>query len=214
MKPADPNRDYRSLVRTTYDRIAVKFNAARVSESSAELAPLVSVLSAGATVLDLGCGAGVPIARTLSESHTVIGVDLSREQLDLARRQVPNAQLIQGDMSRCTFRPATFDAVVSFYAIFHLPLSEHPLLISRIGEWLKPGGYLLATFSPVRQEGYTEEFFGSEMYWSNLSLSEYRDVLLRTGFEVLSDRVVVGHGYADKSARPEHHPLVFARKLR
>ena len=105
------------------------------------------------------------------------------------------------------------DAVVSFYAIFHLPLSEHAPLISRVSEWLKPGGYLMATFSPARQEGYTEDFFGAEMYWSNLSLSEYRALLLASGFEVLSNRVV-SHGYSDEAARPEHHPLIFARNVR
>jgi cyclopropane fatty-acyl-phospholipid synthase-like methyltransferase len=213
MRPADPSRDYRPLVRNTYDQIAADFNSARVSESADELAPLLAVLPAGATVLDLGCGNGVPIARTLSASHTVIGVDFSGEQIALARKQAPNANLIQADMASCAFRRASLDAVVSFYAIFHLPLSEHAPLIARVSEWLKLGGYLLATFSPDRQEGYTEDFFGAEMYWSNLSLPEYRAMLLASGYEILSDRVV-GHGYADEAARPEHHPLIFARKAR
>jgi cyclopropane fatty-acyl-phospholipid synthase-like methyltransferase len=116
-------------------------------------------------------------------------------------------------MSTCAFRAESFDAVVSFYAIFHLPLSEHAALLARVSEWLKPAGYLLATFSPDRQEGYTEEYFGAEMYWSNLSLPEYRALLVASGFEILSERVV-GHGYADEGARPEHHPLIFARMAR
>jgi cyclopropane fatty-acyl-phospholipid synthase-like methyltransferase len=213
MKPADPNRDYRPLVRSTYDRIAAEFNSARVSESADELAPLLAVLPSGATVLDLGCGNGVPIARAVSKSHAVIGVDFSGQQLALARKQAPAANFIQADMATCAFRRASLDAVVSFHAIFHLPLSEHAPLLARISEWLKPGGYLLATFSPERQEGYTEEYFGAEMYWSNLSLPEYGALLLASGFEILSD-CVVGHGYADQAARPEHHPLIFARKGR
>ena len=213
MKPAEPNRDYRSLVKNSYDRIAAEFTKARTSEASAELGPLMDALPAGATVLDLGCGAGVPIARTLAERHKVIAVDFSSEQLALARKRVPGLHLIQADMAHCNFRTASFDAVVSFYAIFHLPLSEHASLISRISEWLRPGGYLMATFSPARQEGYTEEFFGAEMYWSNLGLSEYKDLLMTSGFDILSDSVV-GHGYADEAVRPEHHPIVFATKVR
>jgi SAM-dependent methyltransferase len=213
MKPADPNRDHRPLVRDTYDRIAAEFNSARVSESDALLAPLMAALPAGAIVVDLGCGTGVPITRTLSQAHTVIGVDFSSGQIALARKQAPRAHLIQADMARCAFRPASLDAVVSFYAIFHLPLLEHAPLISRVNEWLKPGGYLMATLSPARQEGYTEEYFGAEMYWSNLSLSEYRALLLANGFEIL-DEGVVSHGYTDEGARPEHHPLVFARSAR
>ena len=138
MKQAEPNRDYRTLVRDGYDHVATEFNKTRASEAGAELAPLLAVLPAGSTVLDVGCGAGVPIARTLAASHTVVGVELSAGQIALAHEQVPRASLIRADMSRCAFRPGSFDAVVSFYAIFHLPLSEHAPLISRISEWLKP----------------------------------------------------------------------------
>ncbi len=212
MKLADPNRDYRTLVRDGYDSVAVDYNTARLAESGDELAPLLDALAPGSTVLDLGCGTGVPIARTLARMHSVVGVDMSGGQLTLAREQAPSASLIRADMSTVAFRPASFDAVVSFYAIFHLPLSEHAPLIARISTWLKPGGYLMATFSPSREEGYTEDFFGAEMYWSNLSLSESRALLEQNGFEILHDSVV-GHGYSDEDAKPEAHPLVFARRM-
>jgi cyclopropane fatty-acyl-phospholipid synthase-like methyltransferase len=114
MKLSDPDRDYRPLVRRTYDQIAAEFNRARVLESPDELAPLLEVLAPGSTVLDLGCGSGVPIAKALAASHAVIGVDLSAGQLANALAQVPNAQFLQADMSRCCFRPGSFDAVVSF----------------------------------------------------------------------------------------------------
>lgn len=211
MKQADPNRDYRTLVRAGYDRVAADYNSARLAESADELAPLLDVLAPGSTVLDLGCGTGVPIARALARSHTVVGVDMSGGQLALAQRQAPAASLIHADIASVAFHPASFDAVVSFYAIFHLPLSEHAPLIARIGGWLKPGGYLMATFSPNRQEGYTEDFFGAEMYWSNLGLPEYRALLEKNGFEILYNRIV-GHGYANEDVKPEHHPLVLARK--
>jgi cyclopropane fatty-acyl-phospholipid synthase-like methyltransferase len=213
MKHADPARDYRALVRDGYDRISAEFNRTRALEPAGELAPLLSMLAPHSTVLDLGCGTGVPIARALSvASHRVLGVDISRAQLALARRQVPEAQLVRADLSRCHFRPVSFDAVVIFYAMFHTPLSEHPLIIRRISEWLRPGGCVLATLSPSREAGYTEDFFGTEMYWSNLSLAEYRELLLSCGFDIISE-AVVGHGYSDASARPETHPLVLARKL-
>jgi cyclopropane fatty-acyl-phospholipid synthase-like methyltransferase len=212
MKLSDPNRDYRPLVQGTYDQIASEFNRTRITESPVELAPLLSVLGPGSTVLDLGCGSGVPIANALAGSHNVIGVDLSAGQLANALAQVPGASFLQADMSRCQFRPGSFDAVVSFYAIFHLPVSDHASLIARIGEWLKSDGYFLVTLSPHRQEGYTEDdFFGAEMFWSNLSLPEYRDTLGSSGFEILSE-AVVGHGYTDEDANPEQHPLVFARR--
>lgn len=77
---------------------------------------------------------------------------------------------------------------------------------------MRPGGYFLATFSPERQEGYTEEFFGAEMYWSNLGLPEYRTLLETSGLQVLHQQTI-GHGYSSADAKPEHHPLLLAQKV-
>lgn len=212
MKQADPERDYRAVVARSYDAVSAEFNATRVSEAGSELAPLLDVLAAGSRVLDLGCGTGAPIARGLAAAgHRVVGVEMSAGQIALARAQAPEAWLVRADMSRLAFRARSFDAVVSFYAIFHLPLVEHGPLIARIAEWLRPGGYLLATFSPEREDGYTEDYFGQEMYWSNLSLAEYRELLASSGFAVVSEGSV-GHGYADEGAKEERHPLVLARR--
>ncbi len=213
MKLADPNRDYRALVRDGYDSVAADYNSARLADSAGELAPLLDALTPGSMVLDLGCGTGAPIARALARTHRVVGVDMSGGQLALAREQAPSASLIRADMSTVAFRPALFDAVVSFYAIFHLPLVEHGPLIARIAEWLRPGGYLLATFSPEHEEGYTEDFFGQEMYWSNLGMPEYRALLASSGFAIVSEGFV-GHGYADAGAKEERHPLVLAQRVR
>ena len=67
MKPADdPTIDYRKLVREGYDACAADFAAARMREDAPELELLLPKLAAGSRVLDLGCGAGVPVAATLA----------------------------------------------------------------------------------------------------------------------------------------------------
>ena len=107
---------------------------------------------------------------------------------------------------------ATFDALISFYAIFHLPREEHSELFHRIHTWLKPGGYLLATVTRLSEEAYTEDdFFGGTMYWSNYGLADYRRILHELGFTLL-DIHALGHGYnAGTDASPESHPLIFAQ---
>ena len=125
---------------------------------------------ARARVLDLGCGAGVPIARRLAAyGCDVVGVDLSAAQLALASVQAPGASFVRGNMRSCAFAPASFDAVVSFYAIFHIPRVEHEALFRRIASWLRPGGYLLASVGRTDNDDYTEEFFGVEMFWSHFA---------------------------------------------
>ncbi len=212
MQPAtDPSINYKILVQQSYDRCATAYNEARQREASPELALVSSRLSDGVQVLDIGCGAGVPIARTLAQRFSVTGVDISGEQIRLARQHVPTGIFIQADIMAVDFPEATFDAVVSFYAIFHLPREEHAELLRRVRRWLKPGGYLLATVAAQEEAPYTEDdFFGVQMYWSNYDLDYYRGLLKALGYQLL-ETAAVGHGYTDEQNRAtEHHPLIFA----
>ena len=213
MQPAnDPDVDYKALVQHGYDLCAASYEEARQGEANPELDLLAHRLTNRAQVLDIGCGAGVPIARTLAQRFRVTGVDISSEQIRRARKNVPEGTFIQGDIMSVTLPSAGFDAAVVFYTIFHLPREEHPALLRRICEWLKPGGYLLATVTPVAEAAYTEaNFFGVTMYWSNYGLEDYRAILTQTGFKLL-ETTAIGHGYTEATqTQAEHHPLIFAQ---
>lgn len=189
LRADNTGRDYRRLVIEGYDRCAGAFNAQRALEASDALAPLVARLSDGARVLDLGCGAGVPVAQTLSDRFDVIGAD----------------------MGTLHFWPESFDAVVSFYAIFHLPRDRQAGLFRGIHAWLRPGGCALLSVGRTSHAGYTEDFFGVEMYWSHFDAATYREMLLAAGFELIEEREL-HHGYRDDGAPVERHPLLLLRK--
>jgi SAM-dependent methyltransferase len=177
------------------------------------LSLLTDRLDDGVEILDIGCGAGVPIAQTLSRRFKVTGVDISGEMLKRARVNVPEANLIEGDIMSIDFSPDIFNAAIAFYSIFHLPRSEHAELLRRIYQWLKPGGYLLATLSYNNEPAYTDEYLGTTMYWSNFGLEEYRRLLDGAGFTI-TVATVIGGGYKDPNEAPdERHPLILARKI-
>jgi cyclopropane fatty-acyl-phospholipid synthase-like methyltransferase len=213
MQPAnDPKVDYKALVQQNYDLCAAAYEEARSKTANLELGLLTQKLSDGATVLDIGCGAGVPIAQTLAQRFHVTGVDISGEQIRRAKHNVPTGVFIQEDIMAVDFPPASFNAAVAFYSIFHLPREEHPELLRRVHTWLKPGGYLLATVSRVAEAAYTEDdFCGVTMYWSNYGLADYKALLTEIGFNLL-DSTVANHGYTEAQQAPtEYHPVVFAR---
>jgi len=141
----------RNLVATGYDDIADayldRFGVSVVRRKW--LGRLIESLhSQGSRVLDLGCGAGIPVARELAAlGHSVVGVDGSGQQIVRARRNVPTAIFIEADMCEVEFETASFDAVGAFYSITHIPPAEQGALISKIALWLKPGGTLVASFA-------------------------------------------------------------------
>jgi len=162
-------QDLKRLVANSYDRIADSYfeQFARSSVRAAKLAELVAQLSAGARVLDLGCGAGVPVARDcVAQGFRVTGVDASPGQIARARRNVPDAEFIHADMTSVRFAAETFDAVAAFYAITHVPRHEHAALIRRIASWLRPGGVLVASFGASEGE-WLGNWLGAPMFFSH-----------------------------------------------
>jgi SAM-dependent methyltransferase len=173
----------RDLVRRGYDSISLAYrsdegdaagpSAGDVSRYAGWVADLAGLLRPGARVVDLGCGAGIPATRELAtRGLQVLGVDFSAVQLRRARRLVPGARLIQADMTALQLRPASTDAVVSFYALIHVPVPDQQALFPRIRDWLRPGGYFLATVGATGWTG-TARYLGADMFWDHADTGTY-----------------------------------------
>ena len=163
---------FRKVVEAGYDRVAERYLASKDPEDPTTLAALKELargFSPGAAVLDLGCGAGVPVTRWLARRFAVTGVDVSARQLELARRHIPRANLIKADMTDLSFEAESFDAVVAFHSIIHVPRAEHPALLGEIRRWLRPGGAFFATWALGAWEGEEEDWegWGAPMLWSH-----------------------------------------------
>ena len=188
--------DPKALVRRGYDALSYHYRADGdddAGERGAWIAALRRRLPAGADVLDLGCGCGIPVARALVRAgFAVTGVDLSDVQIDRARRLVPDATFLRGDASEVSFGPASFHAVVSLYMLIHLPLTEQPPLIRRMYQWLRPGGVLLATTGHTAWTGTDPDWLGggAPMWWSHPDAAAYRGWFEAAGFDVLAEDFV------------------------
>ena len=206
------SEDPKRIVACGYDRCGLRYSEARKADPSPELELLLEELAPGAQVLDIGCGSGVPVSAAIARVANVTGVDISPAQVERARERVPEARFVCADIMETSFEDGSFDAVVAFYALFHLPRDEHRPLLERIRRWLRPGGHLLATVANSDHAGYTEpDFFGATMYWSHFRADWYERTLVELGFELLRTGIV-GHGYRDvPGLPPERHPVVFAR---
>ena len=183
--------DPKQVVQEGYDRIAERHlewsPTVRSEERARYTSGLLNELPAGATVLDLGCGTGVPTTQELARRFKVTGVDISQRHITLARQNVPEAQFIQADITQLDFPPASFDAIAAFYSLIHVPRQEQPKLLRDIASWLRPGGLLVATMGAhsVKRE-FEEDFLGARMFWSSFDSETNKRLVKETGLHIMS----------------------------
>lgn len=184
------------LVRDGYNALSYRYRSDDADEG--EYTPWLEDLhyrlpARRASVLDLGCGCGIPVARSLTTAgHEVTGVDISDVQIQRARRLVPAATFMRADALTLDLPHASFDAVVCLYTLIHMPLEQQPHLIERIAAWLRPSGWLLATTGWEAWTGIEDNWLGgaATMWWSQADATTYRSWLENAGLEVASQEFV------------------------
>lgn len=183
----------KSLVAYGYDVIAATYFArhGRSIVRDRWLGEMVARLPDAALVLDLGCGAGVPVARQLTErGFNVVGIDGSATQIELARQNVAGAEFIHGDMTTTTFPHQSFDAVAAFYSITHVPREEHAMLLRRIANWLKPGGLFIASLGADECADWIGEWLGARMFFSHYDANRYERLVREAGLNIEHAEIV------------------------
>lgn len=191
----------RSLVRQGYDEIADSYLAARPTHGAdvALLDELVARLPTTGRVLDAGCGAGVPVmSRLVDAGFQTVGLDFSTRQLALARTHAADAQLVHGDLGALPFHGERFDAVVSFYAIIHVPRRDHRAIFEEVHRVLRPGGLALLCLgaNDLTDDHDPDSWLGTAMYWSHYDAATNLGLLRAADLDVLADRFVtdpMGH---------------------
>ncbi|MEA2576202.1 MAG: hypothetical protein QOH93_3500 [Chloroflexia bacterium] len=191
MDQASERAQHKLEVEQGYDQMAWGYLSTKAKDAAQVLSTLIVLttdLPDGAKVLDLGCGAGVPSTQFLSRRFDVTGVDVSAHQLELARNYAPGATFIKSDMTALSFPEATFDLIVAFYSIIHVPREEQPALVSNIHSWLKPGGRFLATWPLTEWEGEEKDWqgWGAAMWWSHFGGVDNLNMLREAGFMIES----------------------------
>jgi len=97
---------------------------------------------AGASALDVGCGAGRWSVKLAARGYAVLGIDLQPTLVDRCRQRLPDHEF------QCTplqdlDTARRFDIATSVTVIQHAPVEAQEAMVERLGALVKPGGHAL-----------------------------------------------------------------------
>jgi len=180
----------RNDVRRAWDEVSRTYARRRDPDGSdaALIDELLAECPPEPLIVDVGCGDG---ARTLANLPTgSVGLDFSREALDLAVETVPGARLLQAEMGAVPVATDSADGITAYHAVFHVPREEHFSVYREFARVLKPGGTLLLTLPGGRFETVRRNWMGREMFFSAPGRDRTLEQLREAGFGSIRTRTV------------------------
>ncbi len=173
-----------------YERHADAWVEARLRESSLYerewLDRFCALVPPGGSVLDLGCGAGEPIARYVSECGcAVTGVDSSPAMIAKFRARLPGQQALVSDM-RTLSLGRLFHGILAWDSFFHLSHEDQRRMFPIFRAHAAPHAALMFTSGPAHGEAIGR-LEGEPLYHASLDAAEYRNLLEAAGFGVVAN---------------------------
>lgn len=142
-------------------------------------------LPTGATVLDLGCGTGVPIANALmNEGIAIYGVDASPTMVNAFKRKFPDVPIACEAAEDSSFFNRKFDGIIAWGLLFLLREETQELVIQKSAKALEPGGELLFT-APHQQTEWRDLMTGRIS--RSLGSKRYQELLSMAGLSVTEE---------------------------
>ncbi len=110
-------------------------------------------------LLDLGCGAGRHCIYLSKSGFNVVGVEVSKSALELAKKwareeNVKNTTFLKATMTNIPFNDCSFDAVISISVIHHAVKSDIVKTVGEIHRVLKRNGVFLANLTSAKDPRY------------------------------------------------------------
>ncbi|MGV1988580.1 class I SAM-dependent DNA methyltransferase [Agrobacterium sp. 22-221-1] len=182
----DASRD----VITIYNEHGADFDRQR-GRSLAEktwLDRFISLLPKGASILDIGCGSGEPIAGYfIASGYDVTGIDASLPLVELCRKRFPGNLWAVADMRKLALG-RRFDGLIAWHSFFHLTVEDQRRMFGIFHQHANDGAALMFTAGPDHGEAIGT-FQGRPLYHASLARDEYESLLAAHGFRLL-DHVV------------------------
>jgi SAM-dependent methyltransferase len=151
-------------------------------------ARFIEALPEHASILDLGCGGGAPVATNLvARGLRVTGIDTSPTLISLCRTRLPEQDWIVADM-RSLSLGRTFDGLLAWDSFFHLKPDDQRKMFAVFAAHAARGAALMFNTGPSYGES-VGWYRDDPLYHASLDAAEYKELLTRHSFEVIDHRV-------------------------
>lgn len=167
-----------------WEAVADRFAAMRSDVGADIVRRWSTCLPPGGSVIDIGCGTGDPIARTLADAgFAVSGIDPSPTLLATFRRTLPHAPAACEAAEDSSYFGQRFDGAVAIGLLFLLPADTQRAMIARVAAALRPEGHFLFS-APRIACSWHDTLTGRRS--QSLGEEAYRTLLARHGLHLMA----------------------------
>jgi SAM-dependent methyltransferase len=174
-----------------YERHALSWDADRRASGWIDkpfIERFLGFLPQGATVLDLGCGGGSPVAlHMVAQGFHVTGVDSSPTLISLCRSRMPDQEWVVGDM-RSLALGRRFGGILAWDSFFHLRYEDQRTMFGIFAAHAAQAAVLMFNAGPGHGEAMGS-YRGDPLYHASLDASEYEALLAHFGFELIEHSI-------------------------
>jgi trans-aconitate methyltransferase len=161
----------------------------------------MELLPKRATVLDLGCGGGRPVAEHLAKAgFKVVGVGSSPAMISLSRSRLPDHEWMVADM-RSLSVARRFDGLLAWDSYFHLSYDDQKQMFDVFKAHASSHATLMFNTGSRFGEAIGN-YRGDPLYHASLDAMEYEALIAQAGFEVIEHAVNAPGGRSYYLANP------------
>lgn len=188
------SREKRDSVKRDYDMIADEYaiEFGKLYEDLEVVEKFLDKLKPNSKILDLGGGTGKLTDLFIQKGHKAICYDFSKEMMKKAREYYPNIPYILDDMLNMEihFEKNTFDGIIAFYSLFHIPKEDLNNVFISINNILKEDGVFcfvvqLGDGEQFIDEPYLKEEGKGILYFNFFTKNLIEQILIDNNFEKL-----------------------------
>lgn len=142
-------------------------------------------LAKNSTVLDLGCGTGIPVSMVLiDEGMRIYGIDASPTMVKAFQQNFPNNPVACEAVEDSLFFNRKFDAIIAWGLIFLVPAEAQKVVIQKAANSLQIGGKFLFTATGKRDEWKDAM---TDQHSISLGPEKYNQLLNASGLSLIEE---------------------------